>query len=453
MITTSAYGNTLEMEPEEAMGLLSRFAERIYIQNPNWADRLQPLLTQSIGYGKVGLDRQKILGLKPRRGNLFASISGPTATKDPTVINKQKAAATRIVNDLSNIFDGVVHGATHWTYIADAHLAAIAKRKLSIGIMPEIGLWDLKQVAQHLPANFPRMHYLGIEGRDYSEHVNLFGSLPDIAYLLGGRKGAKAETEVIARQQKPVLCFDVEGGSEAINTFEGGKIILPSLEKVIAFTNANMMPGQRQFFGDTTEFDEFDRDLHQRKIINIGFASTSGAFTNYPIFRQVLKEVLDYGLPAELLSRIEITSGGTRYGGVWEAYEIAAAKGIRTNGLMCGEGLTLPWANTNRVVYVGDKWGDESSRFKYISNILLAFSGGLQAKQEIQDCAAQGGRYPHWGGGIPVVALYDEVIGGATYELLKEGYTHPNLRYFHTSDLVNAGRYLSDLIKGIANKV
>lgn len=453
MIKTSAYGKDFEMDSQEAMELLSRFAQRIYIQNPAWVQELAPLLNTGIGYGEVGIDRQAMLDLKPRRGNLFASISGPTATTDPASVTKQKNAATRIVEDLSGMVDGVVHGATHWTFITDADLAAINKKKLSIGVMPEMGLWDLKTAAQHLPADFPRMHYLGIEGRDYSEHVSLFGSLPSIAYLLGGRKGAKAETQVVSRQNKPVICFDVEGGAHAINTFEGGKIVLPSLDQVIAFTTANMMPGQRQFFGKTIEFDEFDRDLHNRKVINLGFASTSGAFTNYPIFRKVLTEVMDYGIPVDLLDRVELTSGGTRYGGVWEAYEVAAAKGIKTNGLMCGQGLALPWANADRVVYVGDEWGDESSRFKYISNILLAFSGGPQTKQEIKESAQAGGRYPQWGGGIPVVAIYDETIGGATYDLFKEGYEHPNIKYFHTSDLLNAGRYLSDTIKRVEEKL
>jgi len=439
----------LEMDSREARNLLSRFAEQIWLDDPSkeWSS-LEPLLKEPVGYGTIGISEQEFRSLKPHNDRLFLGYSGPCNLEDKSILEKQKASLSGITSQIGYLVDGNVHGATMWSYIPEVHLSAIKGRRLSIGIMPKKGLWDLHSVSEDFPKDFPKMHYLGIVGEDYSDpaYYNTFGSMCDGVLLLGGREGAYLESSAAINQKKFVLCHDIEGDSRAIARMQGGKIVLPSIGDVAEFIKNNLTPDQRRFTGEQMEFEDFDKYLLENDVINIGFVSTSGAFTNYPYFRKVLSSLLSRAIP-NIKNRVELTSGGTKYGGVWEIYDVAKEMGIRTNGVMSGKGLKNPWVNVDRMVYVGDEWGKESPNFLYSANILLAFSGGPQAKNEIKTAAESGGRY-HWKGGIPVIAVYDEKVKGATYDLHEEGFNHQNLHYFHTSEIPKAANCLRDAITG-----
>lgn len=157
--------------------------------------------------------------------------------------------------------------------------------------------------------------------------------------------------------------------------------------------------------------------------------------------QRVLCALFQSGLPIEHSKRVEITSGGTAYGGVEAMYSVANELGIRTNGLMSGKGLVLPWSQVDRMVYVGSEWGDESPAFVRSSDVVLAFSGGNQAKEEIQKAALSG---------KSVIALYDGHTKGATLELFEAGYRHPNVHYFHTGKIGDASNFLKETIRSTA---
>ena len=443
LVLKYAEGGELKMPVDDAIELLDRVAERIYVDR--WADELSPILKRNIGHGTVGISEKDFLSLKPVTGNIFVGYSGPCVVKDDAVLRRQKDTIDKINLELGGIIEGNVHGGTMWGFIKDVHYAAIDTKKLSIGVMPWSGLRDLETVADDLPSDFPKMHYLAIAGEDYGDHASLFGSLPDTLLLLGGRKGAYLEARAAQNQGNFVVCHDVEGTSEAIATLEGGRVVLPTSDSVISFLKNNIMPDQRAFHGMTCDFDKFNEYLISSGIVNMGFVSTSGAFTNHPYVRDVLGSLLRASTPTEIANKIEYSSGGTRFGGVLDMYDVAKGLGIKTNGIMSGMGLKEPWCDVRKMIYVGDEWGDESQKFIYVSDILVAFSGGAQAKEEIKMAAENGGRYS-WNQGVPVIALYDEITKGATWELYHEEYAHENIHYFHTRDLTEASAFLKNCI-------
>ena len=124
---------------------------------------------------------------------------------------------------------------------------------------------------------------------------------------------------------------------------------------VLFFLDSGMKPRQKHFYGKTMHFKSFvDKHLIPNGITTAGFVSASSAFTNYPSFRNMLDELLRRGIPADIAHKVESTSGCTRYGGVWENYNTLKDLNIGRNGIISGKGLSLPWADVDRIIYVGN---------------------------------------------------------------------------------------------------
>lgn len=442
-----------KMSVKVAMELLNKLAERIYTDG-RFSEELGPLLNDRFGCVTRGIQsRNEFIDLtSPRRGYLNIAFAGPSKTSSEN-LKRQEEAIKLIFKEMGEIIDITQGGATMYGLIKPLHLQTVDNRKISVGVMPWYGLWDLAKIASSIPDDFPKLNYLGIEGTYYGDHASLFGATPQrpeqgITILLGGRHGAFAEAEAGRLRNKPVICCDLDDNTKAISSFEKGVIILPSIERLVSCIKKNLLPDQRKFHGGAFgDFEIFDQYLRDNRIINIGFVSTSGAYTNIPYMRNVLTKFYAMAIPVERRKSVELTSGGTGYGGVDASYEAAEINSIVCNGLMCGQGLELPWSNCSKMFYVGDDWGNESNYLLYSSDIFLAYSGGNQAKEEIKKAAIMGGRYPTIKPGIPVICLYDEVAKGATWELFEEGYNHENIKYFHTKQLWKAAEYMKQLIK------
>jgi len=138
----------------------------------------------------------------------------------------------------------------------------------------------------------------------------------------------------------------------------------------------------------------------------VGFTTFSGNVKGVQSNEQV--EALIEARLQEMIARygrenIVVVCGATDFGGVHSVYNVAERLGLATMGLVAGVGVKscqqdirkcdyyyieqdiVPWEGAE----AGD-WGSESSRFVGLIDELIAFGGGAQAAEEIQNVAQAG---------------------------------------------------------------
>lgn len=81
---------------------------------------------------------------------------------------------------------------------------------------------------------------------------------------------------------------------------------------------------------------------------------------------------------------IEVVSGLTNMGIPRIAYEEAAKLGMITVGVAPEGSLEHPHFNVDKVIYVGDDWGDESAAFLDYIDMLIKVGGGKQSEAEFK---------------------------------------------------------------------
>src|SRR3989339_2151228 len=191
-------GQTLDSK--QVCELLDQFAHRVYVDK--YQDQLAPLLNQDCGITRTGLTLDELFRVNVGSGKLFAGYSGPIKNAN---VNIQREAVEILAKELTDVVGGVVHGATMWGFVKEAHLSAVRSNMLSVGVMPWYGVIDLLTVKDQLGEDFPKMDYLAISGDGYTDHANLFGQRLDYLILLGGRAGALAEASSAKSYNKPVI--------------------------------------------------------------------------------------------------------------------------------------------------------------------------------------------------------------------------------------------------------
>ena len=111
--------------------LLDQFAHRIYVDK--YQEQLSSLLQQDRGVTRTGLTLDEFFRVNVGSGKIFAGYSGPC--KDAN-IKAQEDSIGHLAKDLNDVVGGIVHGATMWAFIKEAHLSAVRNNMLSIGVMP-----------------------------------------------------------------------------------------------------------------------------------------------------------------------------------------------------------------------------------------------------------------------------------------------------------------------------
>ena len=448
-IVFEAEGKKHTFKVVDVIRVLRRVARRIYVDR--FGLQLQHFLAEEVSGSTRGIfyREQFINMLKPRDGQLHIAFSIPCSEESARFDGSIETAIGEIISTQKHRISGLVHGATFAGAIPFIHSQAHENGLLSIGVMPWCGLVNLLENEHLIPDDYKPMHYLAIEGVEYGEHADLFGSLPrehdrGIGMVFGGREGALAEIEASSRHGKYIFNLPIEN-SLATQTIMDGCVVFESPDEISGFMQANINSGQKIFHGKTSSVNQFETFVRKRQIVNIGFVSNSGVPIDYVHVRDILIRFLHTAITGEYRNRAQPLSGLTAYSGIWELYIACREVGLIANGLICRKGMDCPWADASRVVSIGQDWSDESQAFTTFSHVLLAYAGGGQAKNEIKRALESGGPRS-FDSGIPVIALWDEHVGGATQSLLDEGFTHPNLHFYHTLQVIEAAEHMQVLI-------
>lgn len=85
-----------------------------------------------------------------------------------------------------------------------------------------------------------------------------------------------------------------------------------------------------------------------------------------------------------------IVSGGTALGIPLMAYNKAKSLGMETIGIMCSKGFEYDVFDVDKMIVVGDDWGDESKEFLSSIEILYRIGGGKQSFEEVKEAKKMG---------------------------------------------------------------
>ena len=122
------------------------------------------------------------------------------------------------------------------------------------------------------------------------------------------------------------------------------------------------------------------------KLIKIGFVGYSYGKFSLRKAKKILGEIFDnikktYKPRYEL---IEIVTGATALGIPKLVYQFAEQEGYKTVGVMCKDGYNYPLYPCDKIVAIGDNWGDESEAFINYIDILYKVGGGNQSAHELE---------------------------------------------------------------------
>lgn len=439
------------LDPVETAKLLRKVADRIYMDEiPNG---LRPLMNQQLGFTRRGMGLDEFRSIYTGDG-LKLGFAGPT---NPHKIDSsaQKKAVQDIIGGLHQWIDAIVHGATMWAFIGDAHAEAIKHQKLSIGIMPWVGLNDLKimESCGAFGDDFKKMDYLGISGAEYGDHANLFADSLDVTILLGGRDGALSEALATARRDKPVVSLLMDQNDPVFQTYTDGIWYTKEAGDIVKFTTNNLLKDQRLFKGKHVSIHQFMSETDDK--LRVGFAGNSGRKSDLGRQKAIINQLL-LSTDSRFHGQIEGVSGMTNLCGVRAFYEALEDLRINSSGIMSEKGLGYKLANAQRMVVWGSDWGNESDVFLRSIDILIALGGGGQTGNEIKAALKRGGRS---GKGIPVIAMSDPIVGNWTFDNFRKNRntsfdpSNPNkIQFFDTSNIQSAANYFNQVLGATLKK-
>jgi len=82
--------------------------------------------------------------------------------------------------------------------------------------------------------------------------------------------------------------------------------------------------------------------------------------------------------------RIEIVVGATNTGTHKIIYKVARLYKYKTVGVMCNKGYDYELFPVDKLIVVGENWGDESKTFLNSIDILYRIGGGEQSLREVK---------------------------------------------------------------------
>ncbi|MDJ0706080.1 MAG: hypothetical protein QNJ46_22645 [Leptolyngbyaceae cyanobacterium MO_188.B28] len=121
--------------------------------------------------------------------------------------------------------------------------------------------------------------------------------------------------------------------------------------------------------------------------LRVGVVGYSAQAFNQETALLLLQEVFDL---FEHVPNVEVISGLTQLGVPALAYEEAVKRGWRTVGVACAQAFEYKCFPVDEVVIVGANWGDESSTFLSMVDVLVRIGGGRQSHQEVDMARVQG---------------------------------------------------------------
>ncbi len=86
----------------------------------------------------------------------------------------------------------------------------------------------------------------------------------------------------------------------------------------------------------------------------------------------------------------EVVSGWTNLGIPKQAYEEAVKRKWFTVGIACKKAYEFPRFPVDRIVVVGENWGDESPTFLNSIDVLVRVGGGKQSLNETAEARKRG---------------------------------------------------------------
>lgn len=87
---------------------------------------------------------------------------------------------------------------------------------------------------------------------------------------------------------------------------------------------------------------------------------------------------------------VEIVSGLTDLGIPAIAYKEAVKRGYRTTGIACCKAEEFKCFPCDKIVTIGEDWGDESKTFLDNIDVLIRVGGGKQTKKEVSMAKERG---------------------------------------------------------------
>jgi len=127
--------------------------------------------------------------------------------------------------------------------------------------------------------------------------------------------------------------------------------------------------------------------LNDEDILNVGVVGFSKEVFNKIEARDALENILDDLEEEYILSNefkdIIIVSGLTNMGIPKIAYDLADERGYETIGIVPEEARNMEHADVDQIIFVGEKFGDESETFIDAIDVLVKLGGGKQSEKEV----------------------------------------------------------------------
>jgi hypothetical protein len=123
--------------------------------------------------------------------------------------------------------------------------------------------------------------------------------------------------------------------------------------------------------------------------IKVGFIGYSAGKFNkgdaFKILDKIFQEITE-----KYKGDIEIVSGATYYGIPAMVYDMASDYDYKTIGVMCKEGYDCDLYYCDEIFAIGENWGDESTTFIDMIDVLYRIGGGKQSLNEVKMAKAKG---------------------------------------------------------------
>lgn len=126
----------------------------------------------------------------------------------------------------------------------------------------------------------------------------------------------------------------------------------------------------------------------KKKTTKIGFVGFSDKKFDKEKAQEYIKEAFDDLIKDE--EKVEIVSGLTDLGIPALVYKEAEKRKIKTVGIACKKAEQYKCFKCDKVILVGNEWGDESKEFLDYIDILVKIGGGKQAEKEFKQAKEKG---------------------------------------------------------------
>jgi len=119
-------------------------------------------------------------------------------------------------------------------------------------------------------------------------------------------------------------------------------------------------------------------------MIRLGFIGYSATKFDFKKSDEILEQIFKDIGNTYSFKDVEIVSGGTEYGIPFEVYKKADEYGYFLTGIICKEGMEDKLYDLDKIIIIGETWGDESETFIEYIDVLYKIGGGKQSIKEVE---------------------------------------------------------------------